>query len=77
MFRGATMFDRIFRGSGGMGRGGGGQDRGRGKGGGNRPGAGPVGNCICPNCGYKMEHVVSERCMDRKCPKCGTGLVRE
>ena len=36
----------------GMGRGGGG----RGRMSGNRPGAGPSGNCLCPNCGKKMPH---------------------
>jgi predicted RNA-binding Zn-ribbon protein involved in translation (DUF1610 family) len=46
-------------------------------GGGTKPGAGPTGNCICPKCGYKEEHLVSERCIDRVCPNCGTQMVRE
>ncbi len=71
------MFDRLFRGGHGQGRGGGGQGKGRGMGGGTKPGAGPTGNCICPKCGYKVEHLVSERCIDRTCPKCGTQMVRE
>jgi hypothetical protein len=64
------MFNRIFRGAGGQGQC-------RGKGGGSKPGAGPAGNCICPKCGYREAHIVSERCIDQTCPKCGTRLVRE
>ncbi len=59
----------------GFGRGRGGQ--GLGKGGGNRPGAGPSGNCVCPNCGHKEPHTIGQRCMDKKCPKCGTNMLRE
>lgn len=69
------MVDRLFRGT--QGRGGGGQGGGRGLGSGTKPGAGPSGNCVCPKCGHKEEHLVSERCVDRKCPKCGTQMVRE
>ncbi|MBN2258022.1 MAG: hypothetical protein JW704_09380 [Anaerolineaceae bacterium] len=69
------MFNRSS--GGGMGRGGGGQGQGRGKGGGNKPGSGPAGNCICPKCSYKVAHQVSVRCIDQKCPKCGTPLIRE
>jgi len=71
------MFDRLFHGGHGQGRGGGGQGKGHGMGGGTKPGAGPTGNCVCPKCGYKAEHLVSERCIDRLCPKCGTQMVRE
>ena len=71
------MFNRIFRGGRNQGRGGGGQGYGQGMGGGNKPGSGPSGNCVCPKCGHREEHVVSERCIDRKCPKCGTQMVRE
>ena len=69
------MFDRLFHG--GQGRGGGGQGKGRGAGGGTKPGSGPDGNCVCPKCGYKKPHQVSERCIDLVCPKCGTQMVRE
>lgn len=71
------MFDRSLRGGRGQGRGGGGQGKGQGMGGGTKPGAGPAGNCVCPKCGYKTEHLVGERCVDRKCPKCGTQMVRD
>ncbi len=54
-------------------RGGGGQ----GRRGGNRPGAGPGGYCICPNCGYRVEHKVAQPCYQVKCPKCGTPMQRE
>ncbi len=69
------MFDRFFRG--GRGRGGVGQGKGRGMGGGNKPGSGPSGNCVCPQCGFKVEHAVNQRCLDIPCPKCGTKMVRE
>ncbi len=56
----------------GMGRGGG-----RGRMGGNRPGAGPVGNCVCPSCGAKVPHSTGTPCYDMTCPKCGIKMVRE
>ncbi len=55
----------------GMGRGGG-----RGRMGGNRPGAGPSGFCICPSCGAKVPHNIGVPCYSVNCPKCGTKLVR-
>ncbi|MGD8814577.1 MAG: hypothetical protein PVI78_08900 [Anaerolineales bacterium] len=65
----------------GRGRGGG-RGRGFGRGGGRgRMGgpvaAGPGGNCICPNCGHRITHVVGQPCFDHKCPKCGTAMTRE
>jgi hypothetical protein len=60
------------------GRGGGmGQGKGRGRMGGNRPGAGPAGNCLCPSCGAKVPHTRATPCFEQKCPKCGAYLVRE
>lgn len=35
------------------------------------------GTCVCPNCGYTTPHVRGSPCMFKKCPKCGTLLVRE
>jgi len=55
----------------GMGRG-----RGMGRMGGTRPGAGPGGYCVCPNCGAKIEHQRSVPCYQIACPKCGTMMVR-
>lgn len=46
----------------GMGRGGG-----KGRMGGNRPGAGPAGNCICPSCGAKVPHQVGVPCYNVNC----------
>ncbi len=69
------MFSRLFRSGSGKGNRAGG--RGQGMGGGNKPGSGPTGKCICPKCGYKLAHQVGERCMDQTCPKCGAKLVRE
>ena len=73
------MFDRLFgrgRGQGGGG-GRGGSGAGRGRGGGTKPGSGPEGNCVCPNCGHKTPHVVGQRCIDMTCPQCGTKMTRE
>ncbi|MBN2380281.1 ferredoxin [candidate division WOR-3 bacterium] len=45
----------------------------------NRPqgdmGAG--GYCICPKCGEKIPHRRGVRCIDERCPKCGTVMLRE
>ena len=64
---------------------GGGASRGRGIGrggsgggrmGGNRPGAGPSGECVCPNCGARLPHEAGTPCYDLSCPKCKTKMVR-
>jgi hypothetical protein len=57
----------------GRGMGGGG---GRGRMGGNRPGAGPGGYCICPSCGEKVPHQAGSPCYNLTCPKCGSRMVR-
>ena len=57
---------------GGLGRG-----VGRGRISGNRPGAGPTGNCMCPNCGVKIPHQAGVPCYDLSCPKCGANMVRK
>ncbi len=62
-----------------MGRGrGGGAGLGQGAGGGRGGGwaAGPGGYCVCPKCGHREEHVRTQPCTMRTCPKCGTRLVR-
>ncbi len=48
-----------------------------GEGAGTKPGSGPDGNCVCPDCGHKIKHEVGKRCMDIQCPECGTAMVRE
>jgi electron transport complex protein RnfB len=58
-----------WRGGGGFGRSGG-----RGLGGGY--GMGPIGECICPNCGYKQPHKRSIPCYSIKCPRCGKLMTR-
>ena len=61
----------------GNGRGGGrGSGRGLGRNNGTKQ-AGPNGYCLCPQCGYKVGHVVGRPCYDEKCPKCGTLMTRE
>jgi len=42
-----------------------------------RNGAGPGGDCVCPNCGHKEPHKRGQPCFERICPACGTALVRE
>lgn len=72
-------------GGGGMGRGNG---RGMGRGMGNQSGntgsrtggatnAGPVGFCICPQCGAKAPHQRAPACSSVQCPQCGSAMVRE
>lgn len=53
------------------GRGGRGMRRGGGA------GAGPGGNCICPQCGTKVPHQLGVPCFQVKCPQCGANMVRE
>jgi hypothetical protein len=61
------------RGSGkGIGRGSAGSNRMSG----NRPGAGPGGDCICPNCGERLPHQAGTPCYSLNCPKCGAKMVR-
>lgn len=51
--------------------------KGAGRMGGSRPGAGPKGNCVCPNCGAKLPHHRSTPCYTISCPQCGAKMVRE
>ncbi len=34
----------------------------------------PMGSrkCVCPNCGYEMDHRLGVPCRQTKCPKCQT-----
>ena len=61
------MFNRLFR------RGGGGRG---GRMGGNKPGAGPGGECVCPQCGHRRPHRIGVPCNTIKCDKCGTLMLR-
>ena len=56
----------------GMRRGGG-----RGRMGGNRPGSGLGGDCVCPNCGQRVHHQRGVPCYSVNCPKCGTKMAKE
>jgi hypothetical protein len=67
--------NRTGRGQGGGGRGQG--AGGRGRGGGNKPGSGPGGQCVCPQCGHTEPHQVGKRCIDLTCPKCGSKMIKE
>ena len=40
-------------------------------------GLGPGGYCVCPNCGYRIEHQRGVPCSNLKCPSCNTPLKRE
>lgn len=50
---------------------------GRGRNQGNRPGAGPGGNCICPQCKTKVSHELAQPCFHVRCPTCGHHMIRE
>jgi len=56
----------------GIGRG----SRGSGRMRGTSPGAGPGGDCVCPNCGARVSHQVGTPCYNLSCPKCGAKMVR-
>jgi len=66
----------------GLGRGQGlGRGLGRGGGRGRQGGpyaAGPGGVCVCtnPDCKNEVSHLVGQPCYQRKCPKCGSPMVR-
>jgi hypothetical protein len=63
-----------------MGRGQGtGRGRGRGRGPGRMGGpeaAGPGGQCVCPSCEHKEPHKAGQPCYEKKCPECGTKMIR-
>lgn len=43
-------------------------------------GLGPGGVCVCPECGYEMEHTnrrEGKQCNEEKCPECGTTMTRK
>ena len=72
------MFGRKRSGQGpggGRGSGGGGRGGGLGRKGG-PPAAGPEGECVCPQCGYREPHQRGIPCTERKCPKCDVPLAR-
>jgi predicted DNA-binding protein (UPF0251 family) len=39
--------------------------------------AGPGGTCVCSKCGHEATHQVGVPCMQQKCPKCGSPMVRK
>jgi len=68
---------------GGSGRGMGASGGGMGRAGGGRGGrmggpvaAGPVGECVCPACGYREAHERGVPCSSRKCSQCGAPMTR-
>jgi hypothetical protein len=60
----------------GTGRGAG-SGSGHGRMGGDKPGSGPGGDCLCPSCGAKAPHTRGLPCATRKCPKCGARMTRD
>lgn len=64
-------------GGGGTGRGMGRGGRSAGRMGGNRPGTGQGGKCVCPSCGNAVPHQAGSPCNQIICPKCGTSMVRK
>lgn len=45
--------------------------------GGSKAGAGPGGECICPNCGNTVVHRRGTSCFEIACPNCGAIMVRK
>ena len=39
--------------------------------------AGPIGDCVCPQCGEMEPHQRGVPCSERKCSKCGTNMARK
>jgi len=37
---------------------------------------GPAVACVCPNCGYEESKARVVPCISKKCPKCGTMMIR-
>lgn len=60
-------------GRGGMGKG---ASFGRGRGFGRGGMGGPIGECVCPNCGYRMPNPPGVPCRSLRCPKCGSVMVK-
>lgn len=55
---------------------GGGPGTGRGRGRMGGFGAGPGGQCVCPQCGARVPHQRGVPCSSRKCPKCVAAMTR-
>ena len=47
---------------------------GRGYGRGRRDAGGPA-YCVCPNCGYKVQHTRGVPCLSMRCPNCGAAMM--
>ena len=52
---------------------GGGQGRGRKSG---SPASAAIGTCVCPKCGQREPHERGVPCVQKKCPGCGTAMIR-
>jgi len=50
---------------------------GRGRNRGNRPGSGPGGQCVCPECGKRISHTAGVPCNTQSCPACGAQMIKE
>ncbi len=61
----------------GTGRGTGAGGGGRGRMGGDKPGSGPGGNCVCTGCGTTVAHTRGVPCFSRKCPNCGARMTKQ
>ena len=42
-----------------------------------RYGLGPGGVCVCLKCGYSEPHQLAQPCTLKKCPRCGSNLIRK
>ena len=50
---------------------------GHGRMGGDRPGSGPGGNCICPSCGKTIAHQRGLPCNQVVCPDCSAKMTKQ
>ena len=53
------------------------EERGQNRTSGSRPGRGPGGKCVCPNCGATWPHQQGKPCTYQICPECGSQMMRE
>ena len=44
---------------------------------GDKPGSGPAGTCVCPDCGHTQAHQTGIACNSITCSKCGTVMTRQ
>ncbi len=46
------------------------------EGSGSTTGLGPLGECLCSNCGKSLQPSVRQPCYSMKCPECGSSMKK-